>query len=122
MKIRIKGNSIRIRLSKSETALFAAKGYLEERTDFGNSDFIYTVKSTEDNIMSADFINGNITMHVPRHLITQWIASNLVALDYNMPVNNDKTLYLILEKDFKCIDAVITEDQSDYFENPAKSC
>lgn len=122
MKIRIKENSIRIRLSKSETALFAAKGYLEERTDFGNSNFIYGVKSTEDNIMSADFINGNITMHVPRHLIEEWITSNLVALDYDMPVNNGKTLYLLLEKDFKCIDALITEDQSDYFENPAKSC
>lgn len=122
MKIRIKGNSIRIRLSKSETALFAAKGYLEERTDFGNSNFIYAVKSTEDKIMSADFINGNITMHVPKHLAEEWVSSNLVALDCNMAAENDKNLYLLLEKDFKCIDAVITEEQSDYFENPAKSC
>lgn len=122
MKIRIKGNSIRIRLSKSETTIFATKGYLEERTYFGNSNFIYAVKSTEENTISADFINGSITMNVPKHLIEEWTASNLVALDYNMPLGNEKNLYLLLEKDFKCIDAVITEDQSDYFENPAKSC
>ena len=122
MKIRIKGNSIRIRLSKSETALFAAKGYLEERTEFSNNTFIYAVKATEDRTMSAKFVSGNITMHIPKHLIKEWASSNLVSLDYNMPLPNDKTLDLLLEKDFKCIDAVVTEDQSDYFENPAKSC
>ncbi len=122
MKIRIKGNSVRIRLSKSETELFAAKGYLEERTDFGNSTFIYSIKKTEDENISANFINGNITVHIPQNLLHQWAKSNLVSLEYNMPVGSDKYLYILLEKDFKCIDAVVTEDQSDYFENPAKSC
>ncbi len=122
MKIRIKGNSVRIRLSKSETELFAAKGYLEERTDFGNSSFIYSIKRTENENISANFINGNITVHIPQHLLTEWTTSNLVSLDYNMPLGSDKYLYILLEKDFKCIDAVVTEDQSDYFENPAKSC
>ena len=122
MKIRIKGNTVRIRLSKTEVDLFAAKGYVEERTDFGTSTLIYAVKSTGNETMSADFVNGNITLYVPHHLLQQWAATNLVGLDYNMPVSNDAHLYILLEKDFKCIDAVATEDQSDYFENPAKSC
>ncbi len=122
MKIRIKNNSVRIRLSKSETELFAAKGYLEERTDFRNKTFIYSVASSEDENMSADFVNGNISLYIPQHLLHQWAGSNLVSLDYNMPLGNEKYLYILLEKDFKCIDAAVTEDQSDYFENPAKSC
>ena len=122
MKIRIKENSVRIRLSKSETEKILAHGYLEERTEFTNNTFFYAVRSTPHQTMSADFINGNITMCLPEHLIEQWVNSNLVSLDYSMPLSNDKFLHLLLEKDFKCIDAVTTEDQSDYFENPAKSC
>lgn len=122
MKIRMKGNTFRLRLSKTEVGMFAAKGYVEERTDFGSDTLIYAVKSTNDETMSAGFVNGNITLYVPHHLLQQWAATNLVGLDYNMPVSNDRHLYILLEKDFKCIDAVATEDQSDYFENPAKSC
>ncbi|MEO6289627.1 MAG: hypothetical protein ABIO76_06890 [Ginsengibacter sp.] len=122
MKIRIKGSSIRVRLSKSETELFAVKGYLEERTDFASSTFTYCVRSTEEKNLGADFIDGNITIYIPQHLLKQWAETNLISLDYNMPIDNNKHLYILLEKDFKCIDAVVNEDQSDYFENPAKSC
>lgn len=121
MKIRIKGNSIRIRLSKSEVDLFAAKGYVEERTEFEHCSFFYAVKNTPAKNLSADFINGSITLFVPEHLAKKWATTNLVGLDHNMPVNNGSYLYILLEKDFKCIDAIVTEDQSDYFENPAKS-
>ncbi len=122
MKIRIKGNSVRIRLSKSEVDQFSENGYVEETTDFTEGSLVYAVKKTDSGTMSAEFVMGNITLYIPQHLIQQWASTNHVGLDYNMPVNDDKHLYILLEKDFKCTDAVITEDQSDYFENPAKSC
>jgi hypothetical protein len=122
MKIRIRGNSIRIRLSKSEVALLAKDNYVEERTDFGNNTLTYAVRSTNGENMSANFIDGTITMMVPERLVQQWATTDLVSLDYNMPVNNNENLYILLEKDFQCIDAVVNEDQSDYFENPSKSC
>ncbi len=122
MKIRIRGNSVRIRLSKSEVEQFAEDGFLEEKTDFISSTLSYSVKKTDSETMSADFVNGSIILYVPGHLIRQWASTNLVGLDCDMPVNNGKHLHILLEKDFKCIDNGIKEDQSDYFENPAKSC
>ncbi|HEY5408898.1 MAG TPA: hypothetical protein VIJ92_17540 [Ginsengibacter sp.] len=122
MKIRVKGNAIRIRLSKSEVAAFADEGLVEEETEFGNSVFKYAVISTDNKSMSADFINGSIIIYVPKHLLQMWAATNQVSIVYDLPVSNGKFLNLLLEKDFKCIDALATEDQSDYFENPAKSC
>lgn len=122
MKIRIKGNSLRIRLSKSEVAMFASEGTVEERTDFVSNSLVYAVKSTKAETMSASFINGLVTMFVPENLLHDWAATNLVSLEYNMPINKNQHLYLLLEKDFQCIDAAETEDQSDYFENPLKSC
>ncbi len=122
MKIRIRGNSIRIRLSKSEVTLFTKNGYVEEETDFGNNKLIYAVKSTNDKTMSANFIGEKITMFIPENLLQLWVSTNLVSLEYNMPLETDKYLYILLEKDFQCIDAAVTEDQSDYFENPLKTC
>ena len=122
MKIRIKSNSLRIRLSKSEVDLFAERGWVEEQTKFQNDSFSYAVKMADIDTISADFINGSITLYIPEHLAKNWTSTSLVGLDYTMPVGNDSHLYILLEKDFKCIDAAIQEDQSDYFENPAKFC
>jgi len=122
MKIRIKGNSLRMRLSKPEVKLLAKEGYIEERTEFINGTLIYAVKSIGGERLSADFLEGSITLYVPVHLLQQWASTNLVGLDDNMPLHNGSALYLLIEKDFKCIDADVNEDQSDYFENPLKAC
>jgi hypothetical protein len=122
MKIRIKGNSIRIRLSKSEVAMFANDNYVEERTDFGSNSLVYAVEGTDAQNMSANFDGGTIKMLVPKQLLLQWATTDLVSLESNMPLDNNKHLYILLEKDFQCIDAIPTEDQSDYFENPSKAC
>ncbi len=65
MKIRIKGNSIRLRLSKSEVDLFASQGFVREKTEFENGTFFYMVKNTTAENLSADFINGDVTLFVP---------------------------------------------------------
>lgn len=122
MKIRIKGNTLRFRLTKSEVILLAETGYIEEKTQFESSTLKYVVTGTDASTMSVDFIDGNITLLVPQNLLQQWAHDNTVSHDQNMQVNNNGQLYILLEKDFKCIDASPVEDQSDYFENPAKSC
>ncbi len=122
MKIRIKGNSVRLRLSKSETALFASEGIVEEKTNFGNKIFGYAVIISDANNMSATFSNNMIRLSVPKNLTDEWVTTSLISLEYNMPLDGGEHLHLLIEKDFKCVDAVNTEDQSDYFENPAKSC
>lgn len=122
MKIRIKGNSVRFRLSKSEVASLAENGYLEERTVFVSNTLKYIITITDASIMSIDFYNGSINLLVPQNLMQEWSTSNMVSLQEVMQLKNKIELHMLLEKDFKCIDAIATEDQSDYFENPAKSC
>ncbi|MEO8412956.1 MAG: hypothetical protein ABI472_04825 [Ginsengibacter sp.] len=122
MKIRIKGNEVRFRLSKPEVALFAEKGYVEEKAAFESGTFGYVVTSTDAAKMSADFMNGIITLFVPERLLQQWASTDLVGLDDTMPVKDGNDVYILLEKDFKCIEAIDAKDQSDYFENPSKSC
>lgn len=122
MKIRIRSNSVRIRLSKSEVDRFVKEGYIEERTSFITGTLVYAVKSSKEENLSADFVDGNITMYVPENRIPEWAATDMIGMEYNMPFNDNNHLYLLIEKDFKCIDAPVTEDQSDFYENPLKAC
>ena len=45
MKLRIKGNSLRLRLSKTEVEKLAVAKYLEERTLFGSKYFWLRITS-----------------------------------------------------------------------------
>lgn len=122
MKIRIKENTLRYRLSKSEVAKLAEDGMLEQRTEFFSGSLLYAIHETEKKNLSADFIQNTITLYVPKKLLQQWAETDDVGIDFKMPLPNGYILYLLLEKDFKCIDMDAKEDQSDYFENPLKTC
>ena len=123
MKIRIKGNSIRIRVSKTEVDTFCQIGYLEEVTEFGDSRLSYRLERVQnDGNLNAAFARDCITMLVPEHLVKGWDANNVVGFNYTKPLGDDKGLFLLLEKDFKCIDSEVLEDQSDNFDNPLHTC
>ncbi|MCF2493804.1 MULTISPECIES: DUF7009 family protein [Dyadobacter] len=122
MKIRIQRNSVRYRLSRTDIQKLSTEGYLEEVTPFGDSLFIYGVKKSADvSELTADFRNGKILLHIPEQLTDGWADNNVVGYDGEMLFGNNGSLKLLIEKDFKCLDNV-TEDQSDNYENPAKTC
>ncbi len=122
MKLRIKGNSIRLRLSKSEVSKLAATGYLEEQTSFGETQFVYALQSVESaNELAANLDLNKLTMFVPYILVKDWPDNNVVGFDVSKPLPDGNQLYLLLEKDFACLDHT-TEDQSDNYENPNKVC
>ncbi len=123
MKIRIRGNTIRYRLSKSEVDAFATTGRLEETTEFLQNQLQYKIaRITGGDELTADFANGCITLFVPEQKLKEWANTSMVGLQTHMPLPNGKYLSILLEKDFKCIDVGPMEDQSDFFENPAKAC
>lgn len=116
MKIRIKGNSIRYRMSKTEVAQFIKTGYLEEAVDFGAQKLIYALKKHDEAAISATFEQNTIIIYMPEHLATEWQAQEKVgfAATYNK-------LSLLIEKDFQCLDNT-SEDQTDNYPNPALVC
>jgi len=122
MKIRIKGNSIRFRLTKTEVENFAANGILEERTEFGNNHLLYRLKkSSEFQTATAQFIANEITLLIPSAIADNWTTTELIGFEHKMDIGNDKKLFLLVEKDFVCLDNTF-EDQSDNFPNPNAIC
>jgi hypothetical protein len=121
MKVRIKGNSIRFRLSKSEVETVVTTGSLMETTSFINSTLTFELSVKPIDKLSAEYQNNTIRMFIPDKLIANWHLNDEVSIDGSMSLPGAETLDLLLEKDFKCIDRV-EEDQSDYFPNPKENC
>ncbi|MCF0070480.1 hypothetical protein LZD49_08350 [Dyadobacter sp. CY261] len=121
MKIRIHANSVRFRLSKSEVGTLENEGYLEETTDFGPTQFGYAIQKSTDNELNARFENNKIILGFPANLLAGWTANNTVGFEANMPLGDGNSLYLLIEKDFKCLDNA-HEDQSDNYDNPNQTC
>ncbi|MFI5158751.1 MAG: DUF7009 family protein [Sphingobacteriales bacterium] len=112
MKIRIKGNSLRYRLTKSDIEHFSQNGYIEECISFGNQKLTYALQRCEEGELRADFNNQKIVLYVPAYMANEWEGTDRVGFE-----NSNGALYLLIEKDFKCLD-VVAEDQSDNYPNP----
>ena len=120
MKLRINTNSIRLRLSKTDVIKLATDGYLEERVSFGDTVFSYSLRSKADaHELSANFKAAKINVFMPKMFARDWADNDVVGLDTYMPVGESDSLYILVEKDFKCIEKS-AEDQSDNYENPNK--
>ncbi|MEO6850447.1 MAG: hypothetical protein ABI203_03855 [Mucilaginibacter sp.] len=112
MKIRIKGNSLRYRLTKTDVEIFLSEGYLEDVTHFGEHTLTYALQRTSAENLSASFTNNKITLFMPDQFANTWNSPNKVGFE-----GQSDQLFLLIEKDFKCLDDV-AEDQSDNYPNP----
>lgn len=112
MKIRIKSGSLRYRLTRSEVALFEKEGMVNEEVIIGGNTLIYNLQRSNDDALSASFNNNIITLKIPQSMADEWTGTDRVGFS-----GNDRGLYLLVEKDFTCLDNV-DEDQSDNYPNP----
>jgi len=100
MKLRVRKNSIRLRLSSSEVRQFRENGYIEEAIEFGaGSRFNYALAIAETNSINARFENGKITVFVPPSEAESWTSSNEIGLENKQSIGDDKFLKILIEKD-----------------------
>ena len=119
MKIRIQGNSIRYRLTRTEVRELQEKGIVQEQTSFIGKNFAYRVLEKEGiTALEADFQNDTISLFFPKVENAKWADLERVGFANDMILDNGQTLRLLLEKDFVCLDERV-EDQSDNYPNPA---
>ena len=112
MKIRIRGNSVRYRLTQSEVEQFKDQGVITEQTDFGNKTLTYILRAGDVPQLKATYDNDIITLLMPQAQADEWTDTDRVGFE-----NTEGKLLLYVEKDFKCLDNV-AEDQSDNYPNP----
>ncbi len=124
MKIRIKGNSIRLRLTKTEVENFGNNGVYEEETQMIGGVFKYKLERTEKHeTLAAEWIGRQnlIVFYMPDAIAKEWVESNEVGFQHKLQLENGTELFLLIEKDFVCLDNTF-EDQSDNYPNPNAVC
>lgn len=118
MKVRIKENTVRFRLTRSEVTEFCATGQVIQKTSFNGAIFKYGLAtSNEVSELSATLLDNTITLLVPENLTTDWDSNDKVGFQNTFRLDNGEELFLLLEKDFVCLDNTL-EDQSDNYPNP----
>ena len=123
MKLRIKGNSIRLRLLRSEVDKFAADRKIWEDVGFGASTLRYSLQmSPEAKSIEARFGNNEIEVLIPEAAAQAWATNGDVGFEAEQRIGNTETLAIVIEKDFVCIDRPDDPDRDDAFPNPNSTC
>jgi hypothetical protein len=128
VKLRIKGDSLRLRLTQGEMSALAERGAVEDRIAFpGGAALRYRLRIEGDTgVISASYASNLIDILVPRTLAERWCGTDLVTLSASQPSAAGE-LHLVLEKDWACLAPREGEDESDNFPHPeaergAKTC
>jgi hypothetical protein len=124
MKLRIKGDSLRLRLTQGEVRALAEQGMVEDRVRFGGgAGLTYRLRrDPKAGSMSASFGEGIMEVRLPEQAALSWSASNEVTLQGAQPAAPGAELRIVVEKDFACLTVREGEDESDNFPNPNPTC
>lgn len=103
MKLRIRENTIRLRLKRAEVDQLASGQSIVERTHFPDSVLTYRLDVTNNGDFSASFHDGNLTISLPEAEVTEWAQNEQVSIVAEQALGNSDSLSLLVEKDFKCL-------------------
>ena len=116
MKLRIQGNSLRLRLTRSEVAGLQDTGFVEETTSFAaGRTLTYRIRTHDRGEgIHAELKDGAITVDVPAPAVLAWATSDEVGI-----TARDGMLSIAIEKDFRCLTRP-REDELDAYPHPAE--
>jgi len=118
MKIRIQGNSLRLRLTQSEVVRFYESGSVSGKIQFPGKQYLnYGLKKTSDYDVTVSFDKESIVVNVPFDIADNWAATSQVGFDASVDLGSNGLLSLLVEKDFKCLSREF-EDANDLYPNP----
>jgi len=115
MKLRILGNSLRLRLTRSEVERIANGDVLKESTRLAGGNFCYSLAGSDGEEVVAMISGGHLRITAPRKALIRWHDSDDVAVD--APVESGAAAILI-EKDYACLTPRPGNDDADTFPHP----
>ena len=103
MKLRIRENTIRLRLKRSEVEHLASGKSIVEHTQFPDSTLTYRLDVAAEGPPAASFDQGSLAVRLPASEVRQWAESDQVSILCELAVGESEMLSLLVEKDFKCL-------------------
>ncbi len=120
MKLRIRDNSIRLRLMRGEVDELRRAGTVTARTAFpGGRALGYSVESSPASVKPEAFLSeSEVTVRLPETSVLAWASSEQVSIAGEQQLMDGKTLKILVEKDFACLAPRDGEDESDMYPHP----
>ncbi len=126
MKLRIRGNSIRFRLQRSEVLTLLEHGRVEECALLGigpSERLTYRVELSDSvSAIETTWHDGCLSVLLPRAMAIAWGHGDELCLEATQRVAGEQVLRILVEKDLACVTPRPGEDDHDAYPNPAKSC
>jgi hypothetical protein len=121
MKLRIKGNSLRLRISQSEMARLLREGRIEETIRFApaaEAALTYALElGAEEEDVHLEYRPQRVAVVLSTAAAKRWAESDDVGV-YGDVDAGEGTVALLVEKDFACLDGNDPQD-ADAFPNPS---
>lgn len=122
MKLRIHGNSIRLRLSQTDVAQFRDTGSVESEINFGvdGGRLIYRLLLDENGRqVSASFTGGEIVISLPKETAVNWAQSDEVGIEADRQLmDGNGSLQILIEKDFACLNPRPGNEDANAYPHP----
>lgn len=120
MKLRIRDNSLRLRLTQTEVRTLRTDGQVTAATAFpGGASLVYALLCDDEVAeLTATMLDGTITVRVPATVAHEWADSDEVSLRGDRALDDGQSLSLLVEKDFTCLAPREGEDESDMYPHP----
>jgi uncharacterized protein DUF7009 len=120
MKLRIKGESLRLRVSRSDLERLMQESRIDETIHFGslpNEKWTYALElGAKEGALSIRYAANEVAVILSNSEAKNWVDTDAVGV-YGEVEGGAGSLELIVEKDFACLDRQDGED-ADAFPNP----
>ena len=116
MKLRVRHNFLRLRLTQGEVKQLRDTGRVQEVIEFSPDQHLtYRIEASGVGEVRAEFREGVVSVTVPSRSVGIWANSQQVGIEAQQD-----TLRIAVEKDFACVDPADAEENLDTFPNPTK--
>ncbi|MEL7536430.1 MAG: hypothetical protein AAFZ58_04785 [Pseudomonadota bacterium] len=116
MKLRIKADSVRLRLTRSEVESIGAGRDVRETTHFaGGHTLEYALEPSADDHLEARFEGQRLIVRAPAAVLVEWAAGDTVTVACPTAVGSPS---ILVEKDFSCLSPRAGDDDEDAFPHP----
>jgi hypothetical protein len=113
VKLRLRHNSIRLRLTRSDVDQFQRSGRVEDLVEFPQASLVFSLESSSGaKVIQASFVEGHLAVLVPSEQGQAWVTKAEVGMEGMF-----QGLSILIEKDWPCLHRGLTEDE-DTFARP----
>jgi hypothetical protein len=122
MKLRLKGDTVRLRLTQSEVRQLAEglPVQLLTRIDLATA-LLVRLQTWHLAVASVALHENTMEVQVPATETSAWAGNDQEGLEFRIDNGFPEGLLLWVEKDFNCLKPRPGEDESDHFPHPGAS-